>query len=78
MGQLGESAAALARPLFATSVPAGFPSPADDYIEGQLDLNAYFIWHPSSTFYVRVTGESMTGASIFPNDILIVDKAMEA
>ena len=68
----------LARPLFSSPVPAGFPSPADDYIEGQLDLNDYFIQHPSATFYVRVTGESMVNAGIFPRDILIVDRAIEA
>ena len=66
------------RPLFASSVPAGFPSPADDYIEGQLDLNEYFVAHPSATFYVRVTGESMTGAGILPGDILIVDRSLDA
>lgn len=69
---------ALARPLFSCSVPAGFPSPADDYIEGQLDLNEYFVEHPAATFYVRVTGESMTGAGIFPDDILVVDRSLEA
>lgn len=69
---------ALARPLFSCSVPAGFPSPADDYIEGQLDLNEYFVDHPAATFYVRVTGESMTGAGISPNDILVVDRSLEA
>lgn len=68
----------LARPLFSCAVPAGFPSPADDYIEGQLDLNEYFVEHPAATFYVRVTGESMTGAGIFPGDILIVDRSLEA
>ena len=68
----------LARPLFSSPVPAGFPSPADDYIEGQLDLNDYFIQHPSATFYVRVIGESMVNAGIFPRDILIVDRAIEA
>lgn len=67
----------LKRPLFASTVPAGFPSPADDYIEGRLDLNEYFITHPAATFYVRVTGESMTQAGIFPGDILIVDRALE-
>jgi len=70
--------AALARPLFSSPVPAGFPSPADDYLEGELDLNEYFVQHPAATFYVRVTGESMTGAGIFPGDILIVDRALEA
>tara|TARA_R110002073_G_scaffold84268_1_gene201015 strand:+ start:2478 stop:3056 length:579 start_codon:yes stop_codon:yes gene_type:complete len=69
---------ALARPLFSSPVPAGFPSPADDYIEGQLDLNEYFVPHPSATFYVRVTGESMSGIGILPNDILIVDRSLEA
>ena len=68
----------LERPLFSSPVPAGFPSPADDYIEGQLDLNEYFVPHPSATFYVRVTGESMNGAGILPNDILIVDRSLEA
>lgn len=68
----------LARPLFSSCVPAGFPSPADDYIEGQLDLNEYFVQHPSATFYVRVTGDSMQGAGIFPGDILIVDRSLEA
>lgn len=67
----------LRRPLFLSSVPAGFPSPADDYIERQLDLNEYFVKHPAATFYIRVTGESMTGAGIFPNDILVVDRSLE-
>ena len=70
--------ALLKRPIFSSSVPAGFPSPADDYIEGQLDLNEYFVPHPSATFYVRVTGESMTGAGILPGDILIVDRSLDA
>ncbi|GJL76656.1 LexA family transcriptional regulator [Nitrosomonas sp.] len=68
----------LKRPIFSSSVPAGFPSPADDYVEGQLDLNEYFVPHPSATFYVRVTGESMIGAGILPNDILIVDRSLDA
>jgi DNA polymerase V len=66
------------RPLFSAAVPAGFPSPADDYVEGQLDLNEHFIAHPSATFFVRVTGESMRGAGIFEGDILIVDRALTA
>lgn len=67
----------LARPLFASPVPAGFPSPADDYIEGQLDLNEHFIEKPSATFFVRVIGESMIGAGILPGDILVVDRSIE-
>lgn len=68
--------AALHLPLFSTRVPAGFPSPADDYIESRLDLNEFLVSHPSATFYVRVTGDSMTGAGIYPGDILIVDRAL--
>ena len=55
---------ALAIPLASFSVSAGFPSPADDYLEGTLDLNEYFIRHPAATFYVRVSGDSMRGAGI--------------
>lgn len=67
-----------ARPLFMTSVSAGFPSPAESYIEGHLDLNRYLIKHPVATFYVRVSGDSMTGAGIQPGSILVVDRAVEA
>ncbi|HZI20531.1 MAG TPA: translesion error-prone DNA polymerase V autoproteolytic subunit [Pyrinomonadaceae bacterium] len=67
-----------ARPLFMTSVSAGFPSPAEDYVEGRLDLNRYLIRHPVATFYVRVTGDSMAGVGIEPGSILIVDRAVEA
>jgi DNA polymerase V len=61
-----------------TSVSAGFPSPAESYIEGHLDLNRYLIKHPVATFYVRVSGDSMTGAGIQPGSILVVDRAVEA
>jgi DNA polymerase V len=67
-----------ARPLFMTSVSAGFPSPAESYIEGHLDLNRYLIKHPVATFYVRVSGDSMMGAGIQPGSILVVDRAVEA
>ncbi|MDZ7664933.1 MAG: translesion error-prone DNA polymerase V autoproteolytic subunit [Desulfotignum sp.] len=65
-------------PLYMTSIEAGFPSPADDYIEGTLDLNEHLIKHPAATFFVRVSGESMIKAGIFPGDILIVDRSLEA
>jgi DNA polymerase V len=64
-------------PLASFSISAGFPSPADDYIEGRLDLNEYFIRHPAATFYVRVSGDSMRGAGIFDGDLIIVDRAVE-
>ena len=59
-------------PLYTCPVSAGFPSPAEDYLEGQLDLNQYLIKHPTATFFVRVTGDSMIGARIHSGDILIV------
>ena len=68
----------LARPLFLSRVPAGFPSPADDYIEGSLDLNQHLIKHKAATFFVRVTGDSMLGAGIHDGDLLIVDRSLEA
>lgn len=66
---------ALPRPLMLSSVPAGFPSPAEDYIEGQLDLNEHLVQRPAATYYVRASGESMIGAGIHPGDLLIVDRA---
>ena len=65
-------------PLFTAGVSAGFPSPADDFIDKKLDLNEFLISHPSATFFVRVEGTSMIEAGIHPGDILIVDKALEA
>ena len=63
-------------PLFAARIEAGFPSPADDYLEGALDLNQRLIKRPAATFFLRVSGNSMTGAGIFPGDLLIVDKSV--
>lgn len=65
-------------PLFATTVHAGFPSPAHDYLETMLDLNQLLIKHPSATFFVRVQGNSMTLAGIHSGDILIVDRSLES
>jgi DNA polymerase V len=73
-----DSSTKWARPLFMTSVSAGFPSPAESYIEGHLDLNRYLIKHPVATFYVKVSGDSMAGAGIEPGSILVVDRAVEA
>lgn len=67
----------LSRPLVGPKIPAGFPSPAADYVEGSLDLNEYLIAHPASTFFVRVDGYSMVKAGIFPDDILVVDRSLE-
>lgn len=67
----------IARPLVTSRVSAGFPSPAEDYIEGRMDLNRELIRNPLSTFYVRVTGDSMINIGIYPNCLLVVDRAME-
>jgi DNA polymerase V len=66
------------RPLFASKVPAGFPSPAEDFVEGSLDLNRHLIEHPAATFFLRVSGDSMIGAGIYPDDLLIVDRSLTA
>ena len=72
-----DRAAVYRQPLFMAPVYAGFPSPADDYIEGKLDLNDYLVKHPAATFFVRAAGDSMIDAGIHPGDILIVDRAIE-
>ncbi|MDE2028645.1 MAG: translesion error-prone DNA polymerase V autoproteolytic subunit [Candidatus Omnitrophica bacterium] len=65
-------------PLFLSRIKAGFPSAADDYLDKNLDLNEYLIKHPAATFFVKVKGDSMTGAGISSGDILIVDRSVEA
>jgi DNA polymerase V len=65
-----------ALPLFSHRVAAGFPSPADDYIETALDLNEHLVRHPAATFFVRASGQSMLGAGIHSGDILVVDRSL--
>jgi DNA polymerase V len=65
-------------PLFLDRVPAGFPSPASDYCERNLDLNELCITKPAATYFVRAEGESMLDAGIFPGDVLVVDRSLEA
>lgn len=61
----------------AGSVVAGFPSPAEQYLEPPLDLNAYLVKRPAATYFVRVEGESMVGAGIRDGDILVVDRSLD-
>ncbi|RYM83690.1 protein impA' [Serratia liquefaciens] len=68
----------LALPLFTDRVPCGFPSPAQDYMESELDLNDYCIQRRSSTYFVRAIGESMSDIGLHSGDLLIVDKAERA
>jgi DNA polymerase V len=63
--------------LYGAKVSAGFPSPANDYLEGKLDLNEHLIKNPPATFFVRVSGDSMIGVGIYPEDILVVDRGEE-
>lgn len=63
-------------PFYSCSVAAGFPSPADDYIEKSIDLNQELIANPVATFFVRVKGDSMKNASIHNEDVLIVDRSL--
>lgn len=65
------------QPLFLTPVMAGFPSPADDFVEKNLDLNEFLIKNKAATFFVRVKGDSMKEANISNGDILIVDRSIE-
>src|SRR3970040_1599805 len=64
-------------PLLLSRSPAGFPSPADDYIEERIDLNKKLIKHPEATYLIRVMGDSMEKARIDDGDYLIVDRALE-
>ena len=63
-------------PLSNCSVSAGFPSPADDYMEENIDLNEYLIRNPFSTFFIRVKGDSMINSGIQDQDLIIVDKSL--
>lgn len=65
-------------PMFFSPVKAGFPSPATDFIDKKLDINTLLVKHPESTFFVKVSGDSMNGIGIVENDILVVDKSLSA
>ncbi len=64
-------------PLLTTRIPAGFPSPATDYIEDRINLNEYIVTHPSATFYYWVEGNSMIEAGIFDGDLIVVDNSIK-
>jgi DNA polymerase V len=64
-------------PVYGSRIPAGFPSPADDFVEKKLDLNEHLIKNPAATFIVKVSGNSMTGAGIHSGDHLLVDRSLE-
>lgn len=63
-------------PLYASSPAAGFPAPGDDMVEAALNIHTFLVEHPTATFFVRVSGDSMEGAGIFSGDILVVDRSV--
>ena len=82
-GSLPEGAAAAAAapppggaPLMSGSVIAGFPSPAEQYVERPLDLNELLVARPAATYFVRASGDSMAGAGIGDGDLLVVDRSL--
>jgi DNA polymerase V len=60
------------------TIHAGFPSPTSDYEERGLDINDLVIPHPTSSYFMRVSGNSMTGACIYNDDIIVIDRAVTA
>jgi len=70
------SSVTLERPLISLGISAGFPSPANDFVDISIDLNRDFIKHPSATFFGRVKGESMKDSGINDGDLLIIDKSV--
>lgn len=69
-------APALPCPLFLEKVSCGFPSPARDYIEQELDLNDYCIAHPAATYFLRASGSSMQDIGLYDGDLLVVDRSL--
>jgi DNA polymerase V len=65
-------------PVAEGGICAGFPSPAQDYIEGGIDLNRELVKNPAATFFGRVSGDSMTGAGIDDGDLIVIDKSLQA
>lgn len=73
-----EDRSTLELPLFISKVHAGAPTPADDYFDNKLDLNEFLVTKPAHTYFVKVSGDSMIGAGIFPGDTLVVDRSISA
>jgi len=65
-------------PLLGSYVPAGFPSPIDDYRDEVMDLNEHCIQNPGTTYYVRASGDSMINAGIHDQDVLVLDRSIKA
>ncbi|KAA6050899.1 translesion error-prone DNA polymerase V subunit UmuD [Pantoea sp. ICBG 1758] len=70
--------AILELPLYVSRVPCGFPSPAQDYVEQRIDLNRLLVQHPSATYFIKVSGDSMIEGGINDGDMLVVDSSIKA
>ena len=78
IGRAPDSPPDSSSPYFGARVEAGFPSPADDYVDRSLDLHDELVPRPAATFFVRARGESMIGAGIHDGDLLVVDRSLAA
>lgn len=76
-GVLADSPVRAGLPLMASRLAAGFPSPADDFIESHLDLNEFLIRHPAATIFAWAQGESLSGIGVSDGDLLIIDRAAD-
>lgn len=72
-----DTSSSISLPLVDSGISAGFPSPADDFLDISIDLNKEFVKNPSTTFYGRVKGDSMINAGLSNGDLLIIDKSLE-
>jgi DNA polymerase V len=78
LGRADAMASSLPLPLYSSAVRAGFPSPADDHLDADLDLHQYVVKRPAATYFVRSEGDSMLGDGIHHGDLLVVDRSLEA
>ncbi|WP_445000479.1 LexA family protein [Halomonas mongoliensis] len=77
VGRAAVEGAGPPRPLMGCRVRAGFPSPADDHLDAEIDLHAHVVKRPAATYFVRAEGDSMLGDGIHHGDLLVVDRSLE-
>lgn len=78
LGSAADFSGSFGCPLYLSPVNAGWPSPAEDYIDQQLNLHEYVVKNPPATFFLRAAGDSMIGVGIHNGDLLIVDRSVDA
>lgn len=78
LGRADVAPSSLPLPLYSSAVRAGFPSPADDHLDTELDLHSYVVKRPAATYFARAEGDSMIGDGIHNGDLLVVDRSLEA